>query len=302
MGMPEYRNAQIPRKEIFVDDSLNARKTPHDESTINKLTDSIKKQGLIHPPTVIRVVQLGEGYVRRLTENVKYVLIAGFRRQQALDQIQPDHDKQVNDYRIAPEEWDIADALLANLGENLGREDLTSYELAHQCVVLRDDHNLTAKDISAQLRSMDSEVGDRKPLSEAHINNMMRCMSNLHHDILQAWQEQHPKAKLRTLIQLAAMDENEQLRSWRGVVDPDSLSAEADGGESDEDRPKKPIAKRRPTPAQIAVKIDAAKQLVKEAKKSPDWGKGVTEALRWAAGLVDRIPGIKDPEPQPEEE
>jgi ParB/RepB/Spo0J family partition protein len=289
----QYQNARIVRADILVDNDLNSRKGDNTK-TVERLRDSIKAQGVIHPALVVRTSQLGPAY-KTATQN--YVLIAGFRRQAALDLIDPEFDRQENDYRIAPADWTLTEALVANLSENLGREDLSTFELASQCLRLRDDHNLSAKEIAGRIRSLDCESGERKPLSEAHINNMIRCVAKLHNEILRAWQDQHPKARLRTLIQLAAEDDQDaQLKLWRGVENPEAAAAENDDDATD--KPEKPVTKRRPTPTQITIKIDQAKALVKDGKKSADWGKGVIDALRWSAGLADRIPGIKDPEPE----
>jgi ParB/RepB/Spo0J family partition protein len=289
----QYQNARIVRNDVLVYADLNSRKGDN-VKTIERLRDSIKAQGVIHPPLVIRTNQLGPAY-KCTPEN--YILICGFRRQAALDLIEPDHAVQENDYRIAPADWTLTEALVANLSENLGREDLSTFELASQCLRLRDEHGLSAKEIAGRIRSLDCESGDRKPLSEAHINNMIRCVAKLHNEILRAWQEQHPKAKLRTLIQMAAEEDQElQLRIWRGVENMDAATPN-EGGDSI-DKPDKPTTKRRPTPTQIAIKIDQAKALGKDGKKNQDWTNGCVQALRWAAGLADRIPGIKDPEPE----
>ena len=134
--------------------------------------------------------------------------------------------QQEADYRIAPVEWSIQDALMANLTENLSREDLTMFELATQCAELRGTYKLSAKEIANRVRAHDTEAGSRKPLSEAHVNNLIRCATELHPDILEAWKEQHPKASLRTSIALAAeKDQDAQLRQWNGTA------YEEDGGE-----------------------------------------------------------------------
>lgn len=296
----EFTTARVIRSEILVDPDLNSRKVM-DPKKIDKLRDSIKMQGLIHPCLLLRSAQLGKKYE---SEGHPYVLVAGFRRQAALDLLGTDqglkHEQQEADYRIAPVEWTIQDALMANLSENLSREDLTTFELAAQCVELQDTYKLTAKDISHRVRAHDCEVGNKKPLSEAHINNLMRCIRELHPTILEAWKEGHPKASLRTLIQLAAeKDQDIQLRQWQGIENPQAEEGE-EGGEGGEgggrgEEGDKPT--RRPSPAQVTIMIDRIKDAVKDGKKDADWGKGAVAALRWAAGLAANIPGIKEEAP-----
>jgi ParB/RepB/Spo0J family partition protein len=300
----EFTTARVIRSEILVDADLNSRKVM-DPKKIDKLRDSIKMQGLIHPCLLVRSAQLGKKYEG---QGLPYVLVAGFRRQAALDLLGTDqglkHEQQEADYRIAPVEWTIQDALMANLSENLSREDLTTFELASQCVELQDTYKLTAKDISHRVRAHDCEVGNKKPLSEAHVNNLMRCIRELHPTILDGWKESHPKASLRTLIQLAAeKDQEVQLRQWQGLLNPqpeedeggEGGNAGEGGGRGEDDKPA-----RRPSPAQVTIMIDRIKDAVKDGKKDADWGKGAVAALRWAAGLAPTIPGIKEEQPATE--
>jgi len=299
-----FSSARVIRNEILVDPDLNSRKTI-DPKKIDKLAQSIKAQGLIQPPLLIRAAQLGKKYE---SDGHPYVLIVGFRRQTAIDinaeAAGIEKNKQETDYRIAPVEWTIQDAITANLTENLAREDLTTFELAGQCVELRDTYKMSPKDIANKVRAHDCEQGDRKPLSEAHINNLMRCFTQLHPEILKAWQDQHPKASLRTLITLAAeKDQDLQLRAWRGVENPQEGEGEGKGGGGGEGNGQgqndKPT--RRPSATAIAVMIEAVRDAVKNEKRDPDFGKGAIAALRWAAGLSATIPGVKVAEPAAEE-
>lgn len=300
-----FSNARVIRTDILVDPELNSRKTV-DPKKIDKLAQSIKAQGLLAPPLLIRAAQLGKKYE---SDGHPYVLIVGFRRQAAIDinaeSAGVEKNKQEADYRIAPVEWTIQDAITANLTENLAREDLTTYELAVQCVDLRDNYKMSPKDIAAKVKAHDCELGDRKPLSEGHINNLMRCATQLHPEILKAWQEQHPKASLRTLITLAAeKDQDLQLASWRGVENPaanEDEEGEGNEGENGQSRGNNDDKPRRPSAVKITIMIEAVKQAVKDEKRDPDFGKGAIAALRWAAGLSDSIPGVKLAESEPQE-
>jgi ParB/RepB/Spo0J family partition protein len=291
-----FSNARIIRAEILVDPELNSRKST-DPKKIDKLAQSIKAQGQIHPCLLIRTAQLGGKYDGC---GFPYTLVCGFRRQAALD-INAEgaglkQDKQEADYRIAPVEWQIQDAITANLTENLSREDLTTYELAMQCVELRDTFKMQAKDIAAKVRAHDCEQGDKKVLSEPHINNLMRCATSLHPDILKAWQDGHPKASLRTLIALAAeKDTDAQLRAWRGVETPEvgeEGEGEGEGEGSKGDKAERPA--KRPSITQLTMMIENVKTAVEAKKRDPEFGKGAIAALRYAAGLSTKIPGVKE--------
>lgn len=292
----DYSNARVVRSEINLDDTLNSRSVTIDPKQIDKLKESIKAQGLIQPCLLIRTAQLGDKYTRHTGQ--PYTLIAGFRRQKAMDLLGTDGglapSQQEADYRIAPISWTMADALMGNLTENLARENLTTYELAMQCVRMRDNYGLTGKDIAARVKAQDSDNENRRVLSDSHLTNLMRCVDNLHPQILQAWKEQHPKASLRTLIALSAeKDQDAQLKSWKGVTEgtPEEGGEEASGqggGTEAGDKPKRPSA------AQIAIKIEQIRKAGKDGSKSTDWVKGAIASLRWAAGVAASIPGIKD--------
>lgn len=291
----QFTNARVIRSEILVDPDLNSRKMA-DPKKVDKLAQSIKAQGLIHPCLLIRTAQLGDKYAGK---GQPYVLVCGFRRQAALD-INAEsaglgEDKTEADYRIAPIEWTIQDAITANLTENLAREDLTTYELAHQCVHLRDQFGMAAKDIAGKVRAHDCEAGDRKVLSEAHINNLMRCVTSLHADILKAWEEGHPRASLRFLIALAAeKDETTQLNMWRNVENPqEDEGGEGGEGEGGGNRGEREPTPRRPSIGNITAMMEAVKAAVKNEKRDPEFGKGAIAALRYAAGLANNIPGVK---------
>lgn len=292
----QFTNARVIRSEVLVDVDLNSRKMV-DPKKVDKLAQSIKSQGLIHPCLLIRTAQLGEKYAN---EGHPYVLVCGFRRQAALDinaeSAGLSQDKTEADYRIAPIEWTIQDAITANLTENLAREDLTTYELALQCVQLRDAFGMAAKDIAAKVKAHDCEQGDRKVLSEAHINNLMRCVTSLHPDILKAWQDGHPRASLRLLIALAAeKDETTQLNMWRNVENPkeEEGGESGEGGEGGEGRGEREPLPRRPSIGNITAMMEAVKTAVKNEKREPEFGKGAIAALRYAAGLANNIPGVK---------
>lgn len=176
--MMQYTNARALRSDVHVDETLNSRKKM-DEGRLNKLAESIKRQGLINPPLLIRSGQLGKRY-----EDIAepYVLVAGFRRQKALDMLAEqggvlDPTLQESDYRIAPPEWELQDAIMANLGENLQRDDLTPFELASQCVELRDTYKLQAQDIANRVKAFDTEPGDRRP--SARHTSITSCAASI---------------------------------------------------------------------------------------------------------------------------
>jgi len=293
--MDKMTNVSVLRSQILVDPDLNSRKTI-DPKAVDKLAGSIRHQGLIHPCLIIKTDQLGEKWSKT---GFPFTLIAGFRRHLALDSIfDPTDPETSHEYRLAPDTWTLADAMAANLTENLAREDISPYELATRCAELR-EIGLSAKEISQKVRAMDCEQGDRKPLSETHILNLVRCATQLQPEILEAWKAQHPRASVRVLIQLAAeKDAATQLSMWQGIESPQADTGGEEGGEGGEGAgnsgPREPKDKRpRPTRPQLEIMIESVKAAGKEGKREPDFVRGAVAALKYAAGLSNGIPGVK---------
>lgn len=298
MAIPQFSNVRVLRDEIVVEEELNSRQ-PFEPETVKKLADSIKAQGLLAPPLLIRASQMGEEF----TDKGLYVLVAGFRRQAALDLL----EVKEADYRLAPADWVATDALTANLTENLAREDLTPYETAMQCAKLRDEFGMTAADIAKKVKAHDSDPEGKQVLSESHVNNLVRCATELHPQILEAWKVQHPRASLRMLIKLSAeKDQTVQVGIWdgmqKGMTYEEACAAvgkDADKGKKKENKEKDPP---RPSAAVLALAIKFVKKAVKDGKRDPEWGKGAVAALKYASGVEKGIPGVKMTEEDPEGE
>lgn len=291
--MDKITSVQVLRSQILVDPDLNSRKVM-DPKAVDRLAASIKQQGLIHPCLIVKAEQLGKKYAGT---GFPFVLIAGFRRQAALDSLfDPADANTAHEYRLAPESWDLTDAMAANLTENLAREDITPYELATRCAELR-EIGLTPKEIAQKVRAMDCEQGDRKPLSETHINNLVRCATQLQPEILAAWKAQHARASVRVLIQLAAeKDAATQLSMWKGIESPQPEGEE--GGESGEGGGAREPKDRRPRPTrpQLDIMIEAVKAAGKEGAREAEFVRGAVFALKFAAGYAKSIPGVKVPD------
>lgn len=278
----QITNTRALRSEIVVDDKLNSRKTI-DDAKVQKLADSIKTQGVIHPPLLIRTTQVGDKYAKK----GNYLLVAGFRRQMAMDRL----GMEEGDYRLAPADWTLEDALAANLTENLSREDLAPYEVAAQCAELKTEYGMTAADIAKKVKAHDSDPEGKSVMSESHINNLIRCATELHPQILKAWKEGHPRASMRTLIKLVAeKDTAKQLEAWKGITEP-AVKKGKDG--KDEKKGKGGKGPARPSAAILAIAIQRIKEAAKEGKRDEQWAKGAIAALQFAQGVKETIPGVK---------
>ena len=277
----------VRRSDLLVDPAINSRQDL-DETQIKRLADSIKTTGLLHPPVVVRLERDREDLGHEDAEEL-YMLVAGFRRQAALDML----GVEEADYSLAPSSWGMAEILAANLTENLGREDLSTYEIAQQCLRLANDHNMTGEAIAKAVKtnSGDPEDASAKPFSANHVNNLVRCARELDKRIVDAWKARHPAASLRTLIKLAAeKDKAAQYQAWLAIVNPEVTEAETgeeDDGETEEEKAKKKPG--RPGVAALQLMITA----IQESEKEHEWKAGAIAALSWAAGVNKTVGGIK---------
>jgi ParB-like nuclease domain len=284
--VPEFTQVRIPRININVDASLNSRKTISMEE-IGLLAKSLKAQGVLHPPIVIRSAQLGDKFAKK----GEYTLIAGFRRQAALDLIAGDNVGDAETaYSVAPSDWTMIDALSANLTENLSRNDLSTFEVASQCYTMKDVYGLSTKEIALRVRAQDGDAEAPQAMSDKHVNNLIRCIEKLHPVILKNWKECHAACSLKWLIASAANDDKEdQLFQWKvriGEIQPEPDTDE--GGEGDDNDGEGVPPPKKPTKSMIEKMLAA----IPDSDKSAEWKAGATIAFRWTLGNVSRIPGV----------
>lgn len=154
-------NSTINEKgELIVNIPLNhivanpnqPRKT-FDEDSIRALALSIQKVGLLQPISVV-------------SENGKYILIAGERRLRAVKELGLETIKAII---VNADERLVAELALI---ENLQREDLNPVDEAEAYLSLTKTHNMTHEQISEL-------VGK----SRAHISNFIRLLSLNRHEI-----------------------------------------------------------------------------------------------------------------------
>lgn len=132
--------------EKIIRDEAQPRRS-FDEESINALADSIREHGILQPIVVTKVSD-------------KYQIVAGERRWRAA---------KIAGLKKIPaiiRTIDAQNRLELSIIENAQREDLNAIELATAYAKLRDQFNMTAKDI-----------GEKVGKSESSIMNTMRLLS-----------------------------------------------------------------------------------------------------------------------------
>jgi ParB family transcriptional regulator, chromosome partitioning protein len=158
----EKIHVQIGQDEIEHISLENVKLSPFqtrrqfDEEKINKLAQSIKKSGLIHPILVLKKSQSED-------KPASYTLIAGERRLRALQHLGAQHV-----LAVVKKEENLSDSQHAMLTamENLEREDLNAIELANTFIMLMQTQVLDEKALAEMLK-----------VSLQHVKNYIRLLS-----------------------------------------------------------------------------------------------------------------------------
>lgn len=270
-------------ENITVRDEDNVRLS-YDEKAMKDLQTSIKRDGLLQPPT-IRAAKPED------KSSTPYILVAGFRRFRVLKTL------EFNESAFTLIEADRKGAAFANLVENINRESLTAYEMAHGFKRMRDEHGMTLDELSRQLKG---ESLDGKGKSKANIGNLVRLVENLHPSILEAWRDRHEKATTFNLLKIVALDPDAQWSAWLEMcgVSVDSDDADNDSDDDSDDssnkeeteKPKKPSMRRADD---VLLAIGIVRQAVKDEQITEEDGKTIVATLQWVLKKRVNLPGVK---------
>ena len=188
MDAPKDETAIVlPLARIRISGDFNAR-MHMDERELQALGESILALGLLEPVVVWFDAETGG-----------YWLIAGFRRYFACQSVGLETIRASLSDAV-----DLRGAMLANLAENVGRQDLTAPELAARLVTMRKSYGMTAKELSAK-------VG----LSVQHCDTLCRIRAKVIEWIVDRWERFPDVITTRAMTSYAALPMDEQ---WPAYV------------------------------------------------------------------------------------
>jgi ParB/RepB/Spo0J family partition protein len=240
----------------------------------------------------------------------KYDLIAGFRRFAAISWPKKEGGLEGDTIRavVYKDQLTEGERLLANLMENLAREDLTSYDAAKAFAQLRDLFPEGHKE-----HMSGGKIANRIAKSQNYVNNLLRCWDNLPEAIKDRWKRENApdwkeksngtKAICTTdnLNKLAkeSLTDEERSEMWddmQGKKPKKGTGAEGDGA-----RTPNPALTKRAGKKHLEAALEAAEALKKKA--SADRGQdqkveklnGIIVALKFALGTNVNIPGVYTP-------
>ncbi len=178
---------EIPLEKILDDDFERRSATDPDDQA--RLVASISTSGLINPLTVRRDEHDPE----------LYHLICGAHRLDALRTLKKSHARCTVRGPLSER-----DTLLLNLGENLARRTLTSFQLASQIELIVRKFLLKPEEIAGALG-----------LSAVHVRSMLRYLSTLPPDVVSDWRAGHPALTHRMLARIVR--EPFPSRVWQSI-------------------------------------------------------------------------------------
>lgn len=236
--------------EILIDEPWNARAS-YDPEKIQALAESIRERGQLMPGNVVPIVEGSPEWERGL----RYRLIAGFRRAKALQILGSDTMRitvaNVSDMTSAAGK---RAAKLANLSENLDREDLTTYELAEAVAKLHTE-GLTIDQIAGSLKK-----------SAAYFYNITRALKRLAPELLEQWRRNDPRMTAKRAIELSTLPHAAQIDRWKALGYHDAkgdrlLEAPKPGPEGDDENGGSGGRDTKPTSRILRVALEKLPEL-----------------------------------------
>ena len=293
---PQPEIANIILTQIRVDAARNAR-TVMDEEAVKDLAVSMKREG-----------QLQAVQVERLGPN-DYSLVFGYRRYAAA---------QLNGWETIRAEvvpvMPPVQRAVANLAENMGRENLTTYDQAMAFYGLQKEHGQTGTAIAHAIGK-----------SVAYVNNLIRIYEGLDHVVLNRWKEEctpsfgkdkdtgkrlpniHTVCSTDFLGRLVAKvpraEQERELKIALGLINPDEDDADDNNSAGSGDGSAQTSnATRRATLKQLNLAMEAAEKRVKDAKGDDLVAARIVVAtLKFALGKTQGIKPIGFTLPKPGE-
>lgn len=308
---PAGGSMDVPLKLIVVDESFNVRQTK-DEKKIEELAKSLDAEGQIQDAIV---EPNGDG---------TYTLRAGHRRLAAAKLLEWDTlrctvwipSNAKGEPLTDEKEKDVARYFL-NMAENVARANISTYDLAMRCKLMKRKYELTGGDVSKRLGKATS-----------YINNLLAVVgegekgehagNTLAEPILKQWREECSWDPDDVRTRICHIN---QLRRWVRMGHEDQMKDfneelfVAGGGDRDEYRKKLQEANggsaaqagagggdgegaRREGKAVLEMAVEQAKYAKKEAKSKEEVTRfnGIIDALEFALGVktgsTNRIKGV----------
>jgi ParB-like chromosome segregation protein Spo0J len=309
--IPPMDTLDLPSNLIVKWDG-NAR-TNADPAYLKELASSIKRDGLLQPVGVMRIgdakTMENLGWEGLSKHQGKFLLFYGFSRFEA---VTGKSEGLLARDIIRAKTFDPMsekELRLLNLVENMQRENLSHYDVAHTSNILRTKFEMSGAAIA-------NKVGK----SSSYVNNLIRAVVNCSPAILKLWrEEQMPGYTAKRVVtpdwlnrvskgELGkpefdhATQDKELLRIQGKLPEENTAGTSGEGGGGGE--PAVPAGNKRAGLRDLKAALAAAEEKRKEAKDAAkrERYQGIIEAIRFAMGTADIIKGVYTGKPDKDEE
>lgn len=173
---------------------------------LEELADSLKRNGLLQPIVVV-------------TSKSGYTIVAGERRYRAAKALGwTEIEAEVRDDLATDEARTVA-----NIAENVARDNLTTYEKAQAAQALK------------LLGYSGERAGKVLRMSRSHTDNLSRALQSLDPEILAAWKaDTEGEIALDWILELSAVKSRaEQRDMWEAKARAEGEPVEGEGGEGE---------------------------------------------------------------------
>lgn len=243
-------------KDIVLDEAWNSRKEyierpdaeePSQKFSTAQLEISIKEQGILQPPCV------------RLLDDGQYAAVYGFRRILAARKVMPDTAIDCSVYEPEEEQNNDANARLANLAENLHREDLKPWEIAESIYQIKKAHRIAA-----------SRIAPKIGISVRYAQQLIQLREKAHPTIWKQYQKWGTSLNLgwHQIREVVLLPKERQLKAWNEFIAAKQNKKKARGKE------------QKPGPAKLRKYLN----LVDRIQRSAEYRRGLKAGLKIALG------------------
>lgn len=157
----------VPLQLIQEDPKFQNVRLQIDEEKLLELMESLQREGMRQPITVIELPPGSPGFYLR----------AGFRRVAAARKLRWQRVPAI----VLPHDTPAIDERWVNIIENSHRSNLTTYEIACAARLMRDEFGVSPQ-----------EFGVRAGYSEPYVHKLLRCIDKLPPEIKDVWRDQAP--------------------------------------------------------------------------------------------------------------
>lgn len=262
--------------DIEADDAFNVRRSM-DEAKLVELAADLARHGQLSPLVVLRRPPESRPKGAR-----PLFLVAGFRRRLVM----VSHLGWTHATVLAlPGETTMTEALCINLAESANGEPVHVADLARRIEALHRDHGFAFQQIA-------TEVGR----TERYVRMLWRLVTTLPTTVREAWFARHPLATVEALNELVPHQDADE-RWERYVVD----YANACGRLGSLDPLRGVLRNRtrkRPTPKQVRMAIDAVRSLAVEHPEAAKWKALALRLASWMHTGKDAPEDVLGPLPR----